>query len=183
MKVGLLVLCAMSLQAQVSVSFAPGEKLPRGVQHWTVTACSAESVTFDAGWAYQSAQRSGIPALQLVELARMTGKKSKLAMAILGLQFTAELAAYLAANGTIAAKPRLISELLLVSGVAAEAGSLLKSLPAEYVVNALQGPVMIPAGGCVVREMFARKYKSPPGALIKNPSAILATIELPRRNP
>ena len=150
-----------SLHAQVTASFSPGQKMARGVYRWSMTACSTEAVAFDAGWAYQAAQHAGIPALQVTQLSRMAGNKGPLAITIITLQFASQFAAYLASSGAIAAKPRLVSDLLLLAGASAEAGSLLKNLPADYVANMLVGTVVIPAGGCVTRDIFVRKVKAP----------------------
>lgn len=140
-----------------------------------MTACSSELVSFDSGWAYLSAQRSGIQPLQMAELSKMAGRKGRLAAILTALQFASQFAAYLAASGSIASKPRVIADLLMASGALAEAGSLLKALPAEYVANALQGTVAISEGGCITRDMFARRSKTL--------APVMSTIELPRRKP
>jgi hypothetical protein len=159
----LLAILAVSAfgQTNVSATFSPGRRVARGIYRWSMTACSTEAVSFDAGWAYQAAQRAGIDTLQVTELSRMAGSKGPLAITIISLQIAAQLAAYLAASGSIAAKPRVISDLLLISGAAGETGSLLKNLPADYVGNMLLGTVTLAAGACVQKDVFARKMKAP----------------------
>lgn len=158
-------LLALSLQAQITVSFSPGVKLTRGIYRWSATACSLQAGSLDSGWIYQAAEASGIPLLSVSEanrLATQVRNRNPLVITMNGLLLGTQVSAYLTSSGTIAAPPRVTSELLLASGAVALVQNMLKpQLPENYAGNLLSGTVAFTAGGCVQKDIFARTMKNP----------------------
>lgn len=157
----IVIMLAVSMQAQVTTSFQYQKKVTHSVYRWSAVTCSSAATTLDSGWVYQSAVGAGIPVIQPMELNSAVSARSPLKITLMSLQFASQFAAYLVTSGTISASTKVASYLLLGSGAAAEAETLLTQISAsDSTANLLQGQLTLPAGGCSQNYLYARKAKN-----------------------
>lgn len=194
----LLFLAAiMPCWCQVTVQFAPEPMAVlqavnvKNVGLWTVRACSETAITLPEERLYMAAP----PQVHLIgsdraKLIIMAGpRKSKKAVAAEWIGWGLMGATALTGFGPISATPRVVAGLAMGSGLATTVQSKLTADAPDmtpFIGQMLNGPVSIPAGGCITRVAFASKMKNPQPVTVTIPTTAapkLISFEVSRGTP